>query len=177
MNEEGSWNYPAEYPIAARTLQALLDRAEEFVREDMKEIRLPVNPKANEDTTPRPFDVAKMALADPEDWEGRIPYILIQLLKGKDGEEETTAKLRFIICTYDRNREAGKMTLLHTVEKLRFDLLRAGTLGNAFVLKRPLEYLFINDDTGAYHLAEIHATYSLPEIERDVLGLHDAYYE
>lgn len=177
MNEEGSWNYPAEYPIAARTLQALLDRAEEFIREDMKEIRLPVNPKANEDTTPRPFDVMKMALEDPEDWEGRIPYILIQLLSGKDQEGDATAKLRFIICTYDRNREAGKMALVHVVQKLRFDLMRAGTLGNEFALRKPLEYLFINDDTGAYHLAEIHATYSLPEIERYIPGLHDGYYE
>lgn len=159
------------------TLENLLDDLKAFLQEDLKEIRLPVNPKSNEDTAPRAFTVYKMGLPEPEDWEGRIPYIILQMLNGTDSEKENTVKVRILITLFNRDREEGRMTLLHVVQKLRLDLQRKGVIGRRFVLQQPFEYLFYTDDTGPYHLAEIMTVFSVPPIERDVFGLHNGYYE
>lgn len=158
------------------TLERLLDDLKAFIEDSLKEIRLPVNPKSNDDTTPRGFDVYKMGLPVPEDYEGRVPYIILQMLSGTDSAKENTVKIRVIATLYDSDRERGRMELIHVVEKLRIDLQKRGYVG-CFRMEPPFEYLFYVDDTGNYHLAEIMTTFSVPAVEREITGLHSAYYE
>ena len=85
----------------------LLDRLEEFVKEVTKDIRLQVkvrniNPEEEKEST---ANVYKMRLPKKEDQVQQIPYILLQILNGKDDKkekepEESICTVRVVVATY-----------------------------------------------------------------------------
>ena len=166
-----------DYGIATGgpNLETLLDCLKKFIEEDLKEYRLPVKQDGWTDQPEyRPLDVHEMAVPEPSDEHARIPYIMLQVLNGRDergndGQMKCIVNVRIIITIYDDNKREGKLQLLQIVQRLRRDFIRAGVIGDCFELQWPLEYLIYPDETEWYHLAEMATQWSIPAEERDVL--------
>ena len=133
--------------VAGAALENLLDCLKEFIEEDLKDCTLPVKQDGWEDQpNERPIEVHEMTMPEPDEDHERIPYILLQLLNGKDergndGQMHSIVNVRIVITIYDRDMREGRMNLLYIVQRLRRDLQHKGVIGNCFTLKMPLEYL------------------------------------
>jgi hypothetical protein len=151
------------------TLRTLLDVLADFVREDLKEMVLPVSQELYTENPPmRAIEVHKQRMPSPEDQKKRAPYILLQIVNGDDRKDESVVNVRMIIVTFEWSAEQGALSLLNIVEKLRFDLQKKGVIGKAFELEKPLEYLIYQEDITPYHVAELSTNWKLPVIEREV---------
>ena len=163
--------------VGGATLESLLDCMKEFIAEDLKEYQLPVKQDGWEgQPNYRPVEVCEMAMPEPDEDHERIPYILLQLLngrdeRGEDGQMKCVANVRVIITIYDPDKREGKLALLYIVQRLRRDLIRAGVIGGCFELQWPLEYLIYPDDSEWYHLAELSTQWAVPAEERDTMDL------
>lgn len=152
----------------------LLDCLKEFIEEDLKDCTLPVKQDGWEDQpNERPIEVHEMTMPEPDEDHERIPYILLQLLNGKDergndGQMHSIVNVRIVITIYDRDMREGRMNLLYIVQRLRRDLQHKGVIGNCFTLKMPLEYLIYPDEIEWYHLAEMATQWEIPAEERQV---------
>ena len=150
----------------------LLDNLEEFVKENTKDIKLQVRIRKpeQEQEKERAADVYKMRLPKKEDQTEKIPYILLQFLKGKDGEvqEGSTCQIRIIVATYAENDSMGSYDVLNVLLRIRSELQKIGIIGGYFVLDKPLEYIVYPDNTQPYFLGEMITNWSIPEIKREV---------
>lgn len=153
----------------------LLERLEEFIREATKDIKLKVrvrniNPEEKKE---RAADVYKMRLPKKEDQTQKAPYILLQLLNGKDDKqekepEESTCKVRIVVVTYSEDEEMGAYDVLNVIMRIRSELLKAGIVGKQFVLQKPLEYIIYPDSIAPYYTGEMVTNWSIPTIKREV---------
>lgn len=156
-------------------LESLLDCLKKFIEEDLKEYRLPVKQDGWTGQPERRVpDIHEMAVPEPSEEHERIPYILLQVLNGRDergsdGQMKSIVNVRIIITIYDDDMQGGKMQVLQIVQRLRRDLIRAGVIGGCFALQWPLEYLIYPDETEWYHLGEMATQWSIPTEERDTL--------
>lgn len=150
----------------------LLDNLEEFVKEKTKDIKLQVRVRgtAQQQEKERAADVYKMRLPKKEDQTEKVPYILLQLLTGKDGEaqEGSACQIRIVVATYAENDIMGAYDVLNVLLRIRSELQKAGIIGGYFALKKPLEYLVYPDSTQPYFLGEMITNWSIPTIEREV---------
>lgn len=153
----------------------LLDRLEEFVREKTKDIKLQVRVRQQNPTEEkeRAADVYKMRLPTKEDQTQKVPYILLQFLKGKDDQqerepEESTCQVRIVVATYSEDGGVGAYDVLNVLLRIRTELQRAGIIGKQFVLQKPLEYIVYPDSTQPYYLGEMVTNWSIPTIKREV---------
>ena len=90
----------------------LLDNLAEFVKEQTANIILQVRTEPGADKKERAAEVHKMRLPKKEDSTRRIPYILLQILTGKDGkndrgEQESTCQIRIVVGTYGSPSRPG----------------------------------------------------------------------
>ena len=173
----------------------LLERLKEFIEEKTADIILPVRPVENKtlpapkprgkqpeppegEATRRAPEVHLMRLPDKDAETNRIPYILLQFLTGTDehpdNEPDSECKIRVIIATYSKNDSAGAMDVLNIITRIRVALLKAGEVGQQFLLRQPLEYLVYPDDTRPYFCGELMTVWEMPTIEREV---HTHYVE
>ena len=153
----------------------LLDRLEEFVKEVTKDIRLQVkfrniNPEEEKERT---ANVYKMRLPKKEDQVQQIPYILLQILNGKDDKkekepEESICTVRIVVATYSEDAGQGAYDVLNVILRIRSELEKAGIIGGQFVLQKPLEYIVYPDSTEPYYLGEMITNWSIPTIKREV---------
>lgn len=170
----------------------LLERLKEFIQANTEDIILPVRPVKNKTLptvpcpkektaadaiTHRAAEVHKMRLPDKDAEENRIPYILLQLITGADtGEqgqqEDSEAKVRIIIATYSENDSEGALDVLNLITRIRVALLKAGEIGQQFLLRKPLEYLVYPDDTRPYFFGELMTIWEMPTIKREVSIYH-----
>lgn len=161
-------------PLEGQTTENLMDALEEFLREDLKNYPLPVKREGTaRQESYRAVEVAQMMMDDPDDDHERVPYILLQPLNGKDerndlGQMDSRVNVRIVVTIFNRNKKEGRLQLLHIVQTIRRDLIRAGTIGKSFDLLWPLEWLIYPDETESYHLAELSTTWSVPSEERIV---------
>lgn len=146
----------------------LLETLEAFVKEHTKNIILEVEVEPGADRKERPAEVHKMRLPKKEDKIKRIPYILLQLLKGKDEVEESGCIVRIVVATYSEDGSAGSYDLLNVILKIKTELERVGILDDRYVLRFPLEYLIYPEDNGNYYFGEMITNWSLPETRREV---------
>jgi hypothetical protein len=154
-------------------VRSLIDALADFIREDLKEMLLPIKQEVwTEDQPERAIEVHKYRMPSAEDAKDQVPYILLQMLNGEDLENESKVAIRAIIVTFNWDPEQGALSLLNIISKLRFDLQRTGVVGEMYELKKPFEWLIYPDETMPYHIAEISTTWSVPVIERDVPFLH-----
>lgn len=156
------------------TAVALLDELKKFVEEHTKDIILSVKVKPNsEESNERPAEVHKMRLPNKDAETKLIPYILLQFLTGKDGQEEgqsaeSEGKVRIVVATYSEDGGEGAMDVLNVLTRIRIALLKEGIVGEQFLLKKPLEYIVYPDDTAPYYMGEMLTTWEMPEIERKI---------
>ena len=159
--------------VKVPTLEKLMDDLQEFIQETLKDYRLNVK-QEGWDGQPQMRDakVWQMVMPEPDEETERVPYILLQLLNGSDkrnerGQMESRANVRIIIEIYNSDRLEGRLQVLRIVQKLRYEIQRAGVIGKMFKIGN-LEYLFYPDDTQGYHAGEMSTDWIIPPVERDL---------
>ena len=165
----------------------LLERLREFIQENTKDIILTVRPIKNktlppgakgkpgltENITERAAEVHLMRLPDKDAETNRVPYIVLQYMTGKDEQKpgqaaDSESTVRIIVATYSDNDSEGALDVLNVVTRIRNALLKAGVIGEQFLLRQPLEYLVYPDDTQPYFFGELMLTFEMPTIKREV---------
>ncbi len=155
----------------------LLEQLKEFTAASVRELLLPVaqQKEDKEPPPPRPAEVYRARLPDSRAAKKKAPYILHQIVTGKDaqppGQRGTAeATVRTVFCVYHPDEQEGGLALLNLMERLRLDLLEQGVVGKQFKLDREagLESLVYPEDTAPYYAGEMISTWKLPVIERKV---------
>jgi hypothetical protein len=154
----------------------LLERLREETREAVKDLILPVKPqKEAPEPPPRAPAVHLMRLPDSTAAESKAPYVLHQLITGKDSQDdgkdsETFSVVRSICVVYATQEEEGALNLLNLMERLRLHLLKKIVIGNRFVLDltEGLEMLVYPEDTAPFFRGEMVSVWKTNGIEREV---------
>jgi len=154
----------------------LLERLKEVTQDAIKDLILPVRiQREGEDQSYRSADVYLMRLPDSKSATKKAPYIIHQLITGRDMQEEgqrvtSTAQVRSIFCVYSDDEQEGGLMLLGLMERLRIKLLKQVVIGERYQLdlKQAAEALIYPDDTAPYFAGEMVTTWKIPSIEREV---------
>lgn len=155
----------------------LLDTLAEYVEEKTRCIELQVRDKENKQAR-RPPHVYKMRLPDKESETRQIPYILLQLITGKDvqpaGEDtDSSCKVRIVVATYSEDGGVGSYDVLNVIARLRTCMLSERVVADRYLLRidpdNPLEYIvYQGEGVDPYYLGEMMTTWEMPTIEREV---------
>ena len=166
------------------TKMNLLQALKEFTEESVRDIILPVRQQEKDKKPPEPRSagVHLMRLVKSSDAQKVAPYIIHQIITGKDSQPEGEKEIaygvvRSIFCVYNENAQEGSLALLGIMERLRINLLETVVIANQFKLVLDgdgLESLIYPDDTGQYYAGEMISTWRLPGVERKV-NLHHGY--
>jgi hypothetical protein len=131
--------------------------------------------REGEDQSYRSADVYLMRLPDSKSATKKAPYIIHQLITGRDMQEEgqrvtSTAQVRSIFCVYSDDEQEGSLMLLGLMERLRIKLLKQVVIGERYQLDltQAAEALIYPDDTAPYFAGEMVTTWKIPSIEREV---------
>ena len=143
-----------------------------------KDIILPVSvQREDEYQTSRAAVVHKMRLPDGKSTEKKAPYIIHQIITGKDSQQNGErargfTTIRSIFCVYSSDGEEGSLNLLNLMERCRIGLLQKVLIGQKYTLNlnEGIEVLIYPDDTSPYYLGEMVTTWTMPNIEREVPG-------
>lgn len=152
----------------------LLDRFKEFTEEATKDILLPTNPTPKKPSIQRPPEVWKMSLPDRNSETAKIPYIILQLLKNEDVQEEGQAPyslctIRVIAGAYSERYDEGALGVVNILDRIREKLLRQRVIGRQFTLALPLEFVAIpSADTAPFFFGEMMTIWQIPTIKREV---------
>lgn len=154
----------------------LLERLEEFVKEKTSDIKLQVRVRKGEEGTKekeRAAFVYKMNLPTKDDQTEQVPYILLQILNGKDDQTagepaEAVCAVRIVVVTYSEDAGVGAYDVLNLILRIKSELEKAGVIGDQFALDMPLEYIIYPDNTPPYYIGEMITNWSLPTITREV---------
>lgn len=154
----------------------LLWALKDFTLDATRDLLLPVRVQsAEEEPQERPAEVHLMRLPDSSAAKKKAPYIIHQVITGKDeqkpGKRQTSsAEVRSIFCVYDPDEEEGSLLLLNLMERVRIALLKQGVLDNRYQLdlEAGLETVSYPDDTAPYYAGEMASRWRLPGIVREV---------
>lgn len=154
----------------------LLERLKEVTQDAIKDLILPVRiQREGEDQSYRSADVYLMRLPDSKSATKKAPYIIHQLITGRDMQEEgqrvtSTVQVRSIFCVYSDDEQEGGLMLLGLMERLRIKLLKQVVIGERYQLDltQAAEALIYPDDTAPYFAGEMVTTWKIPSIEREV---------
>ena len=152
----------------------LLDALEAFVKQETKDILLPVRvDRKSGENKERAAEVYKMRLPNKTAQTERVPYLLLQYIKSTDTQEpgqepESECTVRIVAATYSEDESEGAMCVLNLLTRIRVALLKDGVVGGQFVLKSPLEMIVYPDSTAPYYLGEMMTTWAMPIIESEV---------
>lgn len=123
----------------------------------------------------RAAEVHLMRLPDSSAAKKKSPYILHQLITGKDSqatgaEASASAVIRSIFSVYNSDEEEGALMLVNLMERLRIRLLKKEVLDGRYQLdlQAGLEILVYPDDTAPFYAGEMVSTWKLPAIKREV---------
>ena len=155
----------------------LLEELKKFTEIAIKDIIMPTKPqKGDTEPTFRAAEVYKMRLPDSNSATKISPYIIHQVITGKDSQqptqrEESAAVVRSIFCVYNEDEQEGGLMLLNLMERLRIELLKKGVIGHRFALdlETGIEYLIYPDDTAPFYAGEMISNWLLPTVEREVI--------
>ncbi|MEN6437023.1 MAG: hypothetical protein ABFD97_00400 [Syntrophobacter sp.] len=154
----------------------LLEKLRDLTMEETGDIIMPVRKqKGDPEQAYRAADVHLMRLPDSSVPQKKAPYIIHQLITGKDiqlpGQNvSASAVIRSIFCVYNDNEEEGALMLVNLMERLRISLLRQVVIGNQFQLDlvNGLESIIYPDDTAPYYAGEMVSAWRLPAVQREV---------
>lgn len=154
----------------------LLRALKDFTLDATRDLLLPVRVQsAEEEPQERPAEVHLMRLPDSSAAKKKAPYIIHQVITGKDeqkpGKRQTSsAEVRSIFCVYDPDEEEGSLLLLNLMERVRIALLKQGVLDSRYQLdlEAGLETVSYPDDTAPYYAGEMASRWRLPGIVREV---------
>lgn len=154
----------------------LLEQLRDITKTATGDIILPVKEqKGDAEKITRAADIHLMRLPDSRAAQKKAPYIIHQLITGKDiqpqGEDESaSAVVRSIFCVYNDDEEEGSLMLVNLMERLRIHLLKQVVIGDQFQLDlvAGLESMVYPEDTAPYYAGEMVSTWILPAIRREV---------
>ena len=154
----------------------LLDSLAEFTKNTVADLILPVRAqKNNQNPTPRAADVYKMRLPDSNSSTLKAPYILHQVITGKDtqlsGQDAASrCSMRSIFVVYGDDESEGALHLLNLMERLRIELLKTQVLSRRYQLdlEAGVETLVYPEDTAPYFMGEMATTWIMPVVRREV---------
>jgi len=161
----------------------LLDQLQAFIEACTGDIMLTTRPEKGGTLKGKPgtraAGVYKMRLPErdvSEATEKRIPYIILQVLTGQDGHEagqpeDSFCRVRIIVATYSEDGGEGANDVLNVVTRIRVALLKAGEVGEQFLLRYPLEYIVYPEDTNPYFFGELMSIWEMPTVRREVNAL------
>lgn len=153
------------------TAVILLERLAAFTEEVTKDLIMPTKMQDG-DNEPifRSAEVHKMRLPDSRSAKKKAPYIIHQVITGKD-TTASSAVVRSIFCVYNEREDEGGLMLLNLMERLRIALLKAGTVGEQFTLdiNAGMERMIYPDDTAPFYAGEMISTWKMPRVEREVI--------
>ena len=154
-----------------------LNCLQEFTENAVKNSILPVSFQRDDKSEPEPRAPAvyKMRIPDAKSAKKKAPYILHQIVTGKDQQKpgQKTASfvtVRTIFCVYSSDEQEGGMLLLQLMERVRIALLKQRVIGNRYALdmESALECLCYPDDTAPYYAGEMVTVWRLPAVEMEV---------
>lgn len=146
------------------------------------DLLLPVAMQKEDEEQPpdRAAEVHLMRLPDSLAAKKKAPYIIHQVITGKDFQRIGTdgvcrTPVRSIFCVYHPNEEEGALALLNLMERIRIHLLETVIIGDGqFELDLDpeqdagLEVLLYPDDTAPYYAGEMITVWKLPFVRRNV---------
>ena len=154
----------------------LLHVLQQVTREETAGIIMPV--RLQKDDTEQQFRAAEvhlMRLPDSSSAQKKAPYIIHQIITGKDIQPKgnnvsSSTIVRSIFCVYNDNESEGSLMLLNLMERLRIYLLRQVVIGDRYELdlEAGLEALVYPDDTAPYYAAEMISVWKMPSVKREV---------
>jgi hypothetical protein len=160
------------------TRAILLDRLKEFTEQAISGLLLPTKKERGENKIEcRPADVYKMRLPDSNAAKKKAPYIIHQVITGKDRQKsgslcESETTIRSIFCVYGEDEQEGALLLLNLMERLRIELLKKIIIAGQFQLlldDSGIETLIYPDDnTAPFFAGEMVSRWRLPAVEREV---------
>lgn len=154
----------------------LLEQFKLLTKEETDDIIMPVRmQKGDTEQAYRAADVHLMRLPDSTSAQKKAPYIIHQLITGKDAQipgydATASAVVRSIFCVFNDNEEEGALMLVNLMERLRIRLLRQVIIGGQFQLdlEAGLESIVYPDDTAPYYAGEMVSAWKLPAVLREV---------
>lgn len=155
----------------------LLEQLAQYTAEKTRDLLLSVA-RQKEDKEPpqdRAVQVYRTRLPDSTAAKKKAPYILHQIITGKDsqspgGPVDSLATVRTIFCVYHQDEQEGGLALLNLMERLRIGLLEDRLIGKQFKLDMGsgLESLVYPENVAPYYAGEMISVWRMPMIERKV---------
>lgn len=151
----------------------LLDGLKRFTERVLGDMLLPVRvPPDSGERNQRAPKVYLMRLPDKDAETSQIPYVLYQFLKGEDAQRagepvESSCMVRVVCAVYHEDGQEGGLCLLNLMTRLRIELLRAGCIKDAFVLRPELEWLVYPESKPPYYLGEMMTVWDIPTVESE----------
>lgn len=156
----------------------LLEELKKFTLEATKDIVMPVEPQEEDIGPPasRPAQVFSMNLPDSASYQREAPYILHQIITGKDvhppGQIYPTgmAVIRSVFCVYHEDGQEGGLLLLNLMERMRIALMKQVVIGGQFTLdlREELDALFYTEKTAPFYGGEMISQWKIKSIEREL---------
>lgn len=154
----------------------LLDVFKTFTENVTKDIIMPVKrQKEDSEDEFRAADVYKMRLPDSKSAQKKAPYILHQIITGKDVQPSgnnvsSSTIIRSIFCVYNNDEQEGALMLLNLMERIRINLLKEVVIGKQYELDLDagLETLIYPEDTAPYYAGEMISVWKIPAVRREV---------
>ena len=166
------------------TKTEFLHQMKDYTANAVKDVLLPVRRQKGDvaEPVPRAADVHLMRLRKSSDAQKAAPYIIHQVITGKDyqpegGKGEALAVVRSIFCVFNDDGQEGALSLLGLMERFRVAVLEDVVIANQFQLSLDgdgLEMLVYPDDTVPYYVGEMISTWRLPGVKRKV-GFFNGY--
>jgi hypothetical protein len=154
----------------------LLEQLKYFIEREITDLLLPTRAESESaEAKQRPADVYLMRLPKVGERESEkvVPYLVLSFLTGADTQQpnsppESECKIRITAATYSKNGSEGALNTLNLLTRIKIALLRAGQIGDQFLIKSPLETIIYPDNTDPYYLGEMMTVWALPPIESEV---------
>lgn len=151
----------------------LLDSLKDVTEDAVCELYMPVYIKDDgEQEQFRVPEVFKMRLPDSTSARKKAPYIIHQVITGKEQQEQgkqssSRVNIRSIFCVYCRDEQEGSLMLLNAIERVRQAFLKKPIIGGCFELdkKAGVEFLIYPDDTAPFYSGEMSSVWLLPEVQ------------
>lgn len=152
------------------TRTKLLDDLKSFTVAALKDLILPCAAQKGEESPPRAFEVYQMRLPDSTDAKRKAPYIIHQVVTGKDATKNSSTAIRSVFCIYYADEQKGALMLLEAMDRLRIALLQTVVIGEQFVLDEEagVEMMVYAEDTTPYYIGEMSTSWKMPMIRREV---------
>ncbi len=106
-------------------------------------------------------------LPDKTSKQKAVPYILLQLLTGKDDDDESVCYVRIICVTYSEDKQDNYIQCLNLITQIKTKLLEDVVIDEHFSCQKPVEFITY-EDLEIYQIGEIMTTWEMQKVERNV---------